>query len=87
MKSNKKLEPLGEKIINSKDSFNLNLNKEIKNEINDNNENKIIQNGKEENINKSVVESIKLLMSTLSVDGLKQIQNDVEKLIEVKNKN
>lgn len=87
MKSNKKLEPLGEKIINSKDSFNLNLNKEIKNEINNDNENKIIQNGKEENINKSVVESIKLLMSTLSVDGLKQIQNDVEKLIEVKNKN
>lgn len=87
MKSNKKLEPLGEKIINSKDSFNLNLNNEIKNEINNDNENKIIQNGKEENINKSVVESIKLLMTTLSVDGLKQVQNDIQKLIEAKNKN
>jgi len=49
------------------------------------NENKIIENGKEENINKSVVESIKLLMTTLSVEGLKQIQNDIQKLIESKN--
>jgi len=52
----------------------------IKNEDN-------IENGKEESINKSVVESIKLLMTTLSVDGLKQVQNDIQKLIEVKNKN
>ena len=51
------------------------------------NENKIIENGKEESINKSVVESIKLLMTTLSVDGLKQVQNDIQKLIESKNKN
>ena len=50
-------------------------------------ENKIIENGKEENINKNVIESIKLLMSTLSFDGLKQIQNDIQQLLEKKNKN
>ena len=85
MNYNKKLEPLGAKIINSKESFRLNCNNE--NENDNDNENKQMQNGKEEKINKSVIESIILLMSTLSVDGLKQIQNDVEKLIEVKNKN
>ncbi len=53
-----------------------------------NSENKIIENGKkEEKINKSVVESIKLLMSTLSIEGLKQIESDVQKLIEAKHKN
>ena len=51
------------------------------------NENKIIENGKEENINRSVVDSIKMLMTTLSLEVLKQIQNDVQKLIESKNKN
>ena len=58
-----------------------------KNDLEIKNENKIIENGKGENINKSVVESIKLLMTTLSVEGLKQIQNDIQKLIESKNKN
>ena len=52
-----------------------------------NSNNKIVENGKnEEKVNKSVVESIKLLMSTLSVEGLKQIESDVKKLIEIKNK-
>ena len=76
---------------------------EDKNEINnssdkDNNENKdknievkkikneIIEK-KENNINKSIIESIKLLASTLSIDGLKQIQKDVQKLLEDKTKN
>ena len=80
-----------------------NENNEDKNEINnssdkDNNENKdknievkkikneIIEK-KENNINKSIIESIKLLASTLSIDGLKQIQKDVQKLLEDKTKN
>ena len=40
-----------------------------------------------ENINKNIVESIKLLASTLSVEGLKQIQKEVLNLLEMKNKN
>ena len=67
---------------------NENLEQKI-NSINEknNSNNKIVENGKkEEKINKSVVESIKLLMSTLSVEGLKQIEIDVKKLIEIKNK-
>ena len=80
-----------------------NENNEDKNEINNssdkaNNENKdknievkkikneIIEK-KENNINKSIIESIKLLASTLSIDGLKQIQKDVQKLLEDKTKN
>jgi len=70
-------------------------NKEEKNIINEDNdkiygeknkEDKILEN-KENKINKSIVESIKLLASTLSIDGLKQIQKDVEKLLEEKSKN
>ena len=78
------------------------LNNEEKNPINENidnqinseeknkeKENKILdKNEKKENIvNKSIVESIKLLASTLSIDGLKQIQKDVQKLLEEKSKN
>ena len=63
----------------------------INNEIIDKNleekkkENKILE--KKENINKSIVESIKLLASTLSVDGLKQIQKEVQNLLQEKSKN
>ena len=32
----------------------------------------------------SVIESIKLLMTILSLEGLKQIQNDIQKLMEEK---
>ena len=67
---------------------NENLEQKI-NTINEknNSNNKIVENGKnEEKVNKSVVESIKLLMSTLSVEGLKQIESDIKKLIEIKNK-
>ena len=71
------------------------INNEIKSSINEKNDKKSeekIQDNKEsekkENtINKSIVESIKLLASTLSVDGLKQIQIDVQKLLEEKSKN
>ena len=76
MTSNKKISSMDKKIITSRKNISLNEN-----------ENKAIKNGMGEPINKSVVESIKLLMSTLSVDGLKQIQNDVQKLIESKNIN
>ena len=55
--------------------------KKIKNEIIEKKEKK------ENNINKSIIESIKLLASTLSIDGLKQIQKDVQKLLEDKTKN
>ena len=48
-------------------------------------ENKISE--KQESINKNIVESIKLLASTLSIDGLKQIQKEVLNLIEEKSKN
>ena len=70
-------------------------NKEEKNIINEDNdkiyeeknkEDKILENN-ENKINKSIVESIKLLASTLSIYGLKQIQKDVEKLLEEKSKN
>ena len=58
--------------------------------INDNkiieNENKIIE-PKEEKVNESVIESIKLLMTTLSLEGLKQIQDEIQKKIESKSKN
>ena len=67
---------------------NENLQQKI-NSINEENKsnNIIVENGKkEERVNKSVVESIKLLMSTLSAEGLKQIESDVKKLIEIKNK-
>ena len=67
---------------------NENLQQKI-NSINEENKsnNIIVENGKkEERVNKSVVESIKLLMSTLSVEGLKQIESDIKKLIEIKNK-
>ena len=58
-----------------------------KNEINGNEGNdKNGKNEKVEKINKSVVDSIKILMSTLSNEGLKQIHNDIQKLIEIKNK-
>ncbi len=55
-----------------------------KNDINGNDKNG--KNEKVEKINQSVVDSIKILMSTLSNEGLKQIQNDIQKLIEIKNK-
>ena len=57
------------------------------------NENKIIENEnkiiepKEEKVNESVIESIKLLMTTLSLEGLKQIQDEIQKKIESKSKN
>lgn len=78
------------KKINHVNASSSKKNESLENRINkeiNRNENKILENGKEENVNKSVLESIKLLMSTLSVEGLKQIQNDVHKLIEEKNKN
>ena len=56
-------------------------------EKNDVNKNKIIENGKKEKINENVIESIKLLMTTLSLEGLKQIQDEIQKKIESKNKN
>ena len=61
-----------------------NIIKEKKYDIN---ENKIIENGKEEKINESIIESIKLLMTTLSLESLKQIQDEIQKKIESKNKN
>ena len=72
-----------------KNSINENKDKNIEEK---NKENKILdkkeKNDKNENvINKSIVESIKLLASTLSLDGLKQIQNEVQKLLEEKSKN
>ena len=42
---------------------------------------------KEEKVNESVIESIKLLMTTLSLEGLKQIQDEIQKKIESKSKN
>ena len=76
--ASKKNESLEKRIDLLNQKNNLDINKNV---------NKIIENGKEESINKSVVEGIKLLMTTLSVEGLKQIQNDIQKLIEIKNKN
>lgn len=86
------------KIFEKFNSNNKTINTSKKNEIleqkiniineKNNLENQIVENGKkEEKVNKSIVESIKLLMSTLSIEGLKQIENDVQKLIEDKYKN
>ena len=75
MTSNKKNLSIEKNII--KNINNLELNK---------NENIIKDIGKEENIDKSVIESIKLLMTTLSFEGLTQIQNDIQNLIEEKKK-
>ena len=50
-----------------------------------NEENK--NSNEKEIINKNIVESIKLLASTLSVEGLKQIQKEILNLLEMKNKN
>ena len=63
------------------------INNEVtnKNSNEKNKEKKIIE--KEEKINKSIVESIKLLASTLSVDGLKQIQKEVQNLLKEKDTN
>ena len=82
-----KLRPL---ITTSKKNEN---NKEENNIINDKNEKDSEEKNKEknnlekkENINKNIVESIKLLCSTLSTEGLKQIQKEVQHLLEEKNK-
>ena len=63
------------------------INNEVtnKNSNEKNKEKKILE--KEEKINKSIVESIKLLASTLSVDGLKQIQKEVQNLLKEKDTN
>ena len=78
------------KALMTSNKNNLSLEKNIINNINNlelnKNENIINDNGKEENINKSVIESINLLMTTLSFEGLKQIQNDIQKLIDEKSK-
>ena len=75
MSSNKKNSSLEKNIINNVNNLELNKNEII-----------IKENDKDENINKSVIESIKLLMTTLSFEGLTQIYNDIQKLIEEKNK-
>ena len=75
MISNKKNISLEKNKINNKNSIELNKD-----------EYKIKDNGKEGIINNSVIESIKLLMTTLSLEGLKQIQNDIQKLMEEKKK-
>ena len=67
-----------------------NINENIDNNLEEKNKENIILDKKEKNeniINKNIVESIKLLASTLSIDGLKQIQKDVQKLLEEKSKN
>ena len=74
----KKNEINDEKIIINDENKNKNIEEKIV-------KNEIIE--KKENINKSIIESIKLLASTLSIDGLKQIQKDVQKLLEETNKN
>ena len=76
MISNKKNISLEKNKINNKNSIELNKD-----------EYKIKDNGKEGIINNSVIESIKLLMTTLSLEGLKQIQNDIQKLMGEKKKN
>ena len=73
MISNKKNISLEKNKINNKNSIELNKD-----------EYKIKDNVKEGIINNSVIESIKLLMTTLSLEGLKQIQNDIQKLMEEK---
>ena len=73
MISNKKNISLEKNKINNKNSIELNKD-----------EYKIKDKGKEGIINNSVIESIKLLMTTLSLEGLKQIQNDIQKLMEEK---
>ena len=73
MISNKKNISLEKNKINNKNSIELNKD-----------EYKIKDNGKEGIINNSVIESIKLLMTTLSLEGLKQIQNDIQNLMEEK---
>ena len=77
-----------------KNSINENLDNKINSEEKNKEKNKeneiktLDKNEKNENIvNKNIVESIKLLASTLSIDGLKQIQKDVQKLLEEKSKN
>ena len=86
IKKMNKLKPL----IHSDKKINLSNKNIIKDKDNSIKEseanNKNVKNVKEEKINQSVVDSIKLLMSTLSNEGLKQIQNDIQKLIEIKNK-
>ena len=76
MHSDKKINLSNKNIIKDKDN-----NNSIKGSESNN---KNAKNVKEEKINQSVVDSIKLLMSTLSNEGLKQIQNDIQKLIEIK---
>jgi len=73
MISNKKNISLEKNKINNKNSIELNKD-----------EYKIKDNAKEGIINNSVIESIKLLMTILSLEGLKQIQNDIQKLMEEK---
>jgi hypothetical protein len=73
MISNKKNISLEKNKINNKNSIELNKD-----------EYKIKDNVKEGIINNSVIESIKLLMTILSLEGLKQIQNDIQKLMEEK---
>ena len=53
-------------------------------ETNSSNKNEIKNGGVNESVNESVIQSIKLLMDTLSVDNLKIIQNDIQKMIESK---
>jgi hypothetical protein len=64
----------------------ININEIVaKNSEKNNEENK--NSNEKEIINKNIVESIKLLASTLSVEGLKQIQKEILNLLEMKNKN
>ena len=53
-------------------------------EIDSGKKNEIKNGGISESVNESVIQSIKLLMDTLSVDSLKIIQNDIQKLISNK---
>ena len=59
---------------------NMEMNIANKNEI----KNEIKNGGVSETVNESVIQSIKLLMDTLSVDNLKIIQNDIQKMIDNK---
>ena len=61
-------------------------NKNENNGNDGNDKNKNSKNEKVEKINHSIVDSIKIIMSTLINEGLKQIQNDIQKLIEIKSK-
>ena len=75
MTSNKKNLSIEKNIIKNINNLELNKNEKIIKDI-----------GKEENIDKSVIERLKLLMTTLSFEGLTQIQNDIQNLIEEKKK-